>query len=602
MQLSYMVALVSQNIILQPPMGKPSADNYVVEPSQHPISELAKDVPHSSASSDSMLFLETSYRECIESHDECRQTPTALPKRVLDVSGPEYKLVEASPNARTFDKYATLSYCWGNKGEKIATSGMMPELKRGIQPEKLPIAFQQAAALSQRLEIRYLWIDTICIIQDDERDWEEQAAKMADIFQGASITIAAASASNPYEPFLTERDAAFRNVSITNRIATLSKPISFKVRRKIALGIHAKSHQSLHFDPLDGRAWALQELELSTRLARFTRGEIQWHCKKKRSCECRTALLPSHSIFSQNRDQSMDGWRDSLFYGWHQLVQDYSSRKLTYLKDKVPALAGLATKFGTMTQYTYIAGLWKENLLQDMAWQRSPSASLSTPIPVPLPSFSWMSIGEPSDYQPCRDSYPGIRKHTSEIVAIEIGTEENRSFSSASRCLLQLRGPTMTAQLRNPTSENVQDYRLSIGDSVFEPNTSRPGICEFSIDTLLVQLKGIKEDEVDAGYPTVQRAAEESNLGPVNGAIKLMSLFTISHETHFYESFLVLGSSSNRPGAYERVGVGTGKIYARDMAGGRIPENIKPFGWLAVASESERAIVDDVVLENIEID
>lgn len=95
---------------------------------------------------------------------------------------------------------------------------------------------------------------------------------MADIVKHACITIAASSSRHPHEPFLTDKDGHFREVTLTSR-QLASPAVTFKARWKIALGTHAESKQSLPLDPLESRAWALQERELSIRFASFTRGE-----------------------------------------------------------------------------------------------------------------------------------------------------------------------------------------------------------------------------------------------------------------------------------------------------------------------------------------
>lgn len=62
--------------------------------------------------------------------------------------------------------------------------------------DKLPSTFQDAITVTRRLGIAYIWIDSLCIVQDDAQDWEREAAKMALIFESAYLTIAATAAPN----------------------------------------------------------------------------------------------------------------------------------------------------------------------------------------------------------------------------------------------------------------------------------------------------------------------------------------------------------------------------------------------------------------------
>jgi hypothetical protein len=142
---------------------------------------------------------------------------------------------------------------------------------------------------------------------------------------------------------------------------------------------------------------------------------------------------------------------------------------------------------------------------------------------------------------------------------------------------------------------------LYIGNSAFEPNTTQPGIFEFAVDTLLVDSHENEGEEVDSIAIFLRRGSKDSRLAPVNGLVKLVSLFTINHPSNIYESVLILGKSRTQPYAYERVGLATGKIYLDEMTEDRVPEHIRPFEWLAVASASEYSTIENAVMETIEI-
>ena len=96
---------------------------------------------------------------------------------------------------------------------------------------------------------------------------------------------------------------------------------------------------------------------------------------------------------------------------WHVIVQGYSSKSLTYKKDKLPALSGLAKKFQQLKKGAeYMAGLWRDNLALDLLWFVMPKARNAMPRNS-LPSWSWASLNEEIGYY-CID-------HTDK-VALEI--------------------------------------------------------------------------------------------------------------------------------------------------------------------------------------
>jgi hypothetical protein len=120
------------------------------------------------------------------------------------------KLVE--PSAESLGQYVALSYCWG-KGLPYTTTTKNLQAhmqERGIGFAQLPRTLQDAAFLVRYLGLRYLWADCLCIVQDDKADWEHEAARMADVYSNAYLTIAAMRASHCDEGFLQPREAKDR--------------------------------------------------------------------------------------------------------------------------------------------------------------------------------------------------------------------------------------------------------------------------------------------------------------------------------------------------------------------------------------------------------
>ncbi|KAF2188650.1 hypothetical protein K469DRAFT_519736, partial [Zopfia rhizophila CBS 207.26] len=139
--------------------------------------------------------------KCENEHPECRRglsgipidVETDLPTRVIYV-GPEHvRLVETKG---TRGIYAALSYCWGGSSRLVTTNQNLEDLKRKIDLCWLPKTCREAIHIARELTIPYIWIDSLCIVQDNPMDWKQEAAKLGEIYERACLTIAANPASN----------------------------------------------------------------------------------------------------------------------------------------------------------------------------------------------------------------------------------------------------------------------------------------------------------------------------------------------------------------------------------------------------------------------
>jgi Heterokaryon incompatibility protein (HET) len=131
---------------------------------------------------------------CTEQHISCRNPETPqLPKRVLAIdptveSGINVRLIE---HHQEYAPYAAISHCWGKEQTCVTTLGTLEEHKRGIPWHSIPKTFKDAISFALKLSIPYIWVDSLCIIQDDPSDWEVESSKMADIYQYSYLTLAA---------------------------------------------------------------------------------------------------------------------------------------------------------------------------------------------------------------------------------------------------------------------------------------------------------------------------------------------------------------------------------------------------------------------------
>lgn len=132
-------------------------------------------------------------RSCLEGHIDCpRETPTALPKRVLafeKASATGNITVRLLCDSRKKGRYATLSHCWGLQQPCVTTQATLKLRTRGTPWAQLPPTFRDAIEFFLAVRVRYIWIDALCIVQENDLDWQVKSSKMADIYQNASCHV-----------------------------------------------------------------------------------------------------------------------------------------------------------------------------------------------------------------------------------------------------------------------------------------------------------------------------------------------------------------------------------------------------------------------------
>jgi hypothetical protein len=240
--------------------------------------------------------------------------------------------------------------------------------ERGIPLPELPQTFQDAVEITKALGIRYLWIDTFCIIQDDEKDWETQASLMAATYQNAYITLAAGASDDDDGGFFAE---AYDKHVKPYKFHLNVDGISHEIYMRYVVPHASTGGPREEVFPLMTRAWTLQERQLARRYLCFGQNEIFWECQEDVACSCTMAegpfnpCDPSEDLpqlpgceplkYQYSRLNDLSSYEIASL--WRDLVEDYSTRNLTKPGDKLPALAGLANKFQVQNQKSqYLQG------------------------------------------------------------------------------------------------------------------------------------------------------------------------------------------------------------------------------------------------------
>jgi hypothetical protein len=144
-------------------------------------------------------------KTCNESHTECTWESTFQPTRLIDVGPPggsqDLRIVISDPSSKTPPsgaRYLALSYCWGNSMPEHTktTSRNIRARMRGFPASILPKTIMDAIEVTRNLRLRYIWIDTLCILQDSKIDWETESATMNQVYSHAYCTLAASSATD----------------------------------------------------------------------------------------------------------------------------------------------------------------------------------------------------------------------------------------------------------------------------------------------------------------------------------------------------------------------------------------------------------------------
>ncbi|KAF2092299.1 HET-domain-containing protein, partial [Saccharata proteae CBS 121410] len=306
-----------------------------------------------------------------------------LPTRVIDVEAsdsPNVRLCE--PNCLR-ERYIALSYCWGHSQPLVATLETLESLRAGIAMDILPQTFQDAIKVTRSLGVRYLWIDALCIIQDDPMDWKRESAQMASIYSDAYLTVAASRSSDSQEGFLQPRETPASSSPIN--IPVDEGPFAFFLYPAFSGDYNNPDPNQ----PLRKRAWALQERLLSPRYLSFETKQIFLVCSEilavddnlnNHSPESREIFFrglaavpqpPAHHmkiLHPSKIELQQRETRSKKFERWSEIVEEYSRCQLTFRQDKLQALAGVAQEISVTTGCQYYAGLWKEDLLTGLLW------------------------------------------------------------------------------------------------------------------------------------------------------------------------------------------------------------------------------------------
>ncbi|KAH7318067.1 heterokaryon incompatibility protein-domain-containing protein [Stachybotrys elegans] len=346
---------------------------------------------------------------CEEDHVECRnESPNQLPKRLVHVSydseTDSYKTRLCEPSAlngtneQADQKYASLSHCWGAHRILETRSFNYQEHLLSIPWISLSQTFRDAVKFTYHLGLEYIWIDSLCIIQDQRGDWAEEAAKMAEYYANAHVTLAATSAADGSMGFFPQ-SVNEKQLMLLEANDSRGRAVTLHVMEDVPHPWEADYEEDAYEYPLMTRGWVYQEHMLSRRFLHFGGRELMWECRSGTSCQCGMAesflmhKYTTNSALSVMKRGGVGGLsRQQRQTLWYENVTSLMDLQFTYATDRLPAMAGIASQLGQAARGRYLAGLWEDTLVQDLCWRATADQAQRPEELQVAPSWSWASV------------------------------------------------------------------------------------------------------------------------------------------------------------------------------------------------------------------
>lgn len=417
------------------------------------------------------------YKDCLESHHRCQINSDfpQLPTRVLEIQGPGTKIKLYSSHKGEMAPYVCLSHCWG-KSQLIRTllSNVNKHIE-GIELNALPLTFQQAIQVTARLGLKYLWIDSLCIIQDSLEDWQREGSVMDQIYTGATLTLAAAFAKDSSEGLF---NSTRPRIYTQEHLATNSRGKKYTIQTQSRNLPHPGVIVEPSPFPLLERAWVYQERLLSPRMIYFGEFELLFECHQSTKCGCSIWENQSMSMYFTTKDTLLDttGWDDlpsrqrtaAAAQRWQTLVSEYSSKQLTMLSDVFPALQGIAQRFGREIGCAYYAGLWEDHLLSDLLWHSLSAKYSSRPPKWRAPSWSWASIYGRVFFELSDEPWEVMAKLDPKVEILSVSTTPSgiSTYGELKGADLVLRGKYVCVSYLKVTENNT--LRIETNERAFD--------------------------------------------------------------------------------------------------------------------------------------
>lgn len=356
----------------------------------------------------------------------------------------------------------------------------MSDLKSGVSFSSLPRTFRDALNIVSRCGLRYLWIDSLCILQDKDADgrnpdWEREAAKVGDIYAGAIFNIAALSGSNSDSGLFPKQQRLLVPV-IRNFTPRQASKVFHKLRYDVeetSTALCDEHDQGFNEVILDSellsRGWVIQEVFLTPANLFCTSEQMWWSCSHASFSQIFPQGRPRNIAGTEMFEDGLRSKKAALMVpddctdpigAWMEALQYYTRTSVTYGNDRLAAIGGIANTFRALFpakfgEASYHSGVWSIELIRQLAWFRvhiedSPVSRPATKHYMP----SWSPTGFRGRI------YFQVGMHAIDAPPIEfisLDTSELDSFGRAKgekQSVLHLRGVPVEMML-GPGSEEL---------------------------------------------------------------------------------------------------------------------------------------------------
>ncbi|KAI1170501.1 heterokaryon incompatibility protein-domain-containing protein [Nemania sp. FL0916] len=389
------------------------------------------DYENGTSSSSSFQIAKTWLHECTANHVACSHGSVPLPTRVIDVGdGSRDPFLFESKGAH--HDYCALSYCWGTSSNAHQTTTKnLQEYYAAISPHKLPPTLLDAIHAARVIGFKYIWIDALCIIQDDNDDWSHEAIKMTQVYANATLTITTTVGGSSHDGLFRPHPDGFFNPQQLH----LRLPKRDRLREQLpyrdSIFPNDNSKRSLSYlavypganfpwvgfqyigaegGPVEERAWTLQEHIFSKRVLYYSNGAILWECMEISVSEHDPDGVGSgiqhpdrwqiKEYFHSHLGSQAKGLTSSTngtpcpqkdFSTYCRLLATYANRLITKPSDRITAMLGLGQVIQKVSGDEFIGGILKgDNTLASLMWGiENPSPWDRVRI---FPSWSWASV------------------------------------------------------------------------------------------------------------------------------------------------------------------------------------------------------------------
>jgi hypothetical protein len=335
-----------------------------------------------------------------------------------------------------------------------------------LPQDGLPQTVQDAISVAKAIPVDYLWIDAMCILQDSAEDKAREIERMAQIYSQSTVTIVAASSEDMNDGFLQTRPDTFPYDQL-NTWCAVPRRASYALPFRLAPGcfgtVHLRcsqcsTHHNDGHEPVNKRAWTLQEQILAQRLLVYSSQTLRWRCRTL-SCNLDNALhhYPLESPLTALATVPQD--KERALKNWNNIVNLYTRRSLSISGDKLPALAAVAQQYAQVLGPGYFAGLWEYDLGVQLCWGQmrlmtslyQPASAIGPYDQYHAPSWSWVSSQDViTEYS---QAYP---QPLCEVVSIETTPKYfNNPYGEVVDGHIILRGKLRDALIGNLVEELV---------------------------------------------------------------------------------------------------------------------------------------------------